>query len=164
VNQALQAEVASLRQQLQDAQAEAAAAGRRHQRQLDDAKTFAVSKLATGVCDVADALYWAQDSLPAGVATGARRIPVSARRVAAIADGIASTSRQLSAVLSRSGVEPVMSLGKTFDPACMEALAQDSNPEFPPGAVTSVFREGYTIGGAANRRVLRPAQVTVNRK
>ncbi len=72
-------------------------------------------------------------------------------------EGFRLINRKLLALLELEGVEPIEALGKIFDPAEHEALAQQQVADKEDGEVLMVVRNGYRL----NDRVLRPAQVIV---
>lgn len=78
--------------------------------------------------------------------------------IATYKNGIELIVSQFKKVLERFGVEEVVSHGKPFDPQTHEALSSEHNPDFPPHAITQVFKKAYTLKG----KVIRPAQVVVN--
>lgn len=74
-------------------------------------------------------------------------------------EGVELVLRELHAVLAKHGVEAIEALGKPFDPAVHEAMAQVPDPTRPPNTVVEVFQRGYQLRG----RLLRPARVVVSR-
>jgi molecular chaperone GrpE len=72
-------------------------------------------------------------------------------------EGVQMTLVQFSQVLSRFGVEPVISLGAPFDPAVHQAIGQLESDEYPPNTVAQEMQKGYLL----NERLLRPAMVMV---
>lgn len=74
-------------------------------------------------------------------------------------DGVRSTLNSFEGALLASGVEPVESVGKPFDPEMHEAVdTKEVGPE-RDGIVTAEYSRGYKIGD----RLLRPARVQVGR-
>lgn len=70
------------------------------------------------------------------------------------AQGILATTKQLEQALTSKGLEPIVSLGETFNPNLHEALMMEAGP------VDLILRElekGYKIGD----RILRRAKVVV---
>ena len=72
-------------------------------------------------------------------------------------EGFRLINRKLTALIEQEGVEQIDALGKQFDPAEHEALAQQQTDDKEDGAVLMVVRNGYKL----HDRVLRPAQVVV---
>jgi len=76
---------------------------------------------------------------------------------AAIVGGLDLIVRQFRDALVKSGVEPIEALGRAFDPAVHEALAQVETGDQEPDTVVEEAQRGYLLHG----RVLRPSLVTV---
>jgi molecular chaperone GrpE len=71
--------------------------------------------------------------------------------------GIRLVQQELSAALTRVGIEAFSPQGEAFDPNEHEAMAQQPVEGTEPGTVVEVYQSGYRINGA----VLRPARVVV---
>jgi len=61
-------------------------------------------------------------------------------------------------VLRDHDVEPIESVGRPFDPAVHQAIAQQASPEHPEPVVLHEVQKGYRM----HERVLRPARVIVS--
>ena len=72
-------------------------------------------------------------------------------------EGVRMTLTQFSQVLTRFGVEPVISLGLPFDPAVHQAIGQLETGDYPANTVAQEMQKGYLL----NDRLLRPALVMV---
>ncbi|MCY4643410.1 MAG: nucleotide exchange factor GrpE [Bacteriovoracales bacterium] len=79
-------------------------------------------------------------------------------KVKNIVKGINMVKKQFLDKLRRHGLTPVESLGKDFDPAVHEAMAQEESDQ-EANKVISVFEEGYKLNG----RLLRAAKVVVSK-
>jgi molecular chaperone GrpE len=67
----------------------------------------------------------------------------------------------MDAILARHNVSRINALpGDRFNPELHEAVGTVSTDEYPDRTIAEVARSGYMIGG----RVLRPAEVIVNRR
>jgi len=77
-----------------------------------------------------------------------------------LAEGIRILEREMLRVLAKSGVRPMETVGKKFDPAFHEAV---DTVEAPQGTTESVVLEELRRGFMIHDRVLRPAQVVVGR-
>ncbi|MCJ2092545.1 MULTISPECIES: nucleotide exchange factor GrpE [unclassified Methylobacterium] len=124
---------------------------RRTEREIADARAYAVTNFARDVLNVADNIHRALDSVPAdakAAADGAFK---------GLIDGIELTERDLAKTLERHGVKPVEPQGQKFDPNRHQAMFEVPNPDVPAGTVVQVVQTGYVIG----ERVLRPALVGV---
>jgi molecular chaperone GrpE len=76
---------------------------------------------------------------------------------ASLLRGVELIQKQLLDVLRRRGVEPLATVGETFDPAWHEAILHEPNTGRPEGEIVGEVRRGYRLG----QRLLRPAQVRV---
>lgn len=124
---------------------------RRTEREVADARTYAVTNFARDMLNVADNVRRALESVPAdqrNAAEGALK---------GLIDGIELTERDLVKNLERHGVKPVEPQGQKFDPNRHQAMFEVPNPDVPAGTVVQVVQTGYVIGD----RVLRPALVGV---
>lgn len=76
------------------------------------------------------------------------------------AEGLDGILRNADALLARSGVSEIDSLGMPFDPLRHESVRVVDDPVLEDGTVTSVLRKGYIY----NDRVLRPSLVAISRR
>jgi molecular chaperone GrpE len=74
-------------------------------------------------------------------------------------DGIGLIQNQLFSVLFRTGVTPIETQGKKFDPIEHEAVAYEETSNYPEDTVTAELQRGYKLQDA----VLRPALVKIAR-
>ncbi len=124
---------------------------RRTEREVADARAYAVTNFARDVLNVADNIRRALDSVPADAKAG------TDGALTGLIDGIELTERDLGKTLERHGVKLVEPQGQKFDPNRHQAMFEVPNPEVPAGTVVQVVQSGYVIGD----RVLRPALVGV---
>lgn len=75
----------------------------------------------------------------------------------AILDGFRLIEAQMLQVLRDSGIHPIESAGKPFDPAVHHAVMTEFTDTVPPGTVTEEMARGFVMGDF----VIRPAQVKV---
>jgi molecular chaperone GrpE len=146
--QALEADVAALKDQLLRAHAEMDNVRKRAERERLDTQKYAVSKFARDMLSVADNLERALAALPTETAD-----PI----LKGLLDGVAVTERGLVGALERHGVRRIDAEGSAFDPHQHQAVMENQDPSVPNGTVVRVFEAGYTI----EDRVLRPASVVV---
>jgi molecular chaperone GrpE len=73
--------------------------------------------------------------------------------------GVELVQKGLLGLMSRHGVSEVEALGKPFDPALHEAMAQAPDASVAPNTVIEVLQKGYKV----RDRLLRPARVIVAR-
>jgi molecular chaperone GrpE len=125
---------------------------KRANRQIEDARAYAVEKFARDLLSVSDNLARAVESVP----PESRGIMTDAVKTAL--EGVGLTQKELVAVLARHGVTAVdASPGAAFDPALHQAVTQIPS-EHPAGSVAQLFQTGWRIGD----RTLRAAMVAVS--
>jgi molecular chaperone GrpE len=73
--------------------------------------------------------------------------------------GVELVQRELQSVLAKHHVIEIDALGKPFNPALHEAMAQITDEASQPNSVVDVLEKGYQL----RDRLLRPAKVVVNR-
>lgn len=74
-------------------------------------------------------------------------------------NGVVGTARSFEQALMSVGVEPVPSIGSTFDPEVHEAIDMAEVDADQDGKVTAEYSKGYKFGS----QLLRPAKVQVGR-
>lgn len=146
---ALEEEIASLRDRLLRALADAENTRRLAERQVEDARKFAISSFARELLGVIDNLQRTIAAVDLGTSEASQDGP--------LVQGVHATQRQLQQVLEHFGIRRVASLGERFDPNLQEAVMAVDDPSHPPGTVVHVAEEGYLI----HDRLLRPAKVFV---
>ena len=118
---------------------------KRAERDLENARKFAIERFATELLAV-------KDSLEMGLAAAEE-----ATDVESLLEGSRATLKQLAGALERFGVAEVDPVGEPFDPHLHEAMTTQPSDEAEPDTVLTVFQKGYTLNG----RLLRPARVVV---
>jgi molecular chaperone GrpE len=148
----LAAALQASRDQLLRAVAEADNTRKRAEREIADARVYAVASFARDLLSVADNLDRALEAL-----TLERRASLG-EAGSTLVDGVDITRRELQAALTRHGVKPVViEPGDAFDPNLHQA-AMRLPSEKPAGAIVEVLQPGWVIGD----RVLRAATVAVS--
>lgn len=150
---ALEAERADLKDKLLRTLADMENLRRRTQREVADARSYAVTAFARDMLTVADNIHRALDSVPEEAKADMNEA------LRALIEGIELTERDLQKTLERHGVKKLSPQGEKFDPNLHQAMFEVPNPELPNGSVVQVMQEGYVIG----ERVLRPAMVGVSK-
>ena len=148
---ALERELAELKDKLLRALAEMENQRKRAERQVADARDYAVTSFARDVLGVADNMERALAALDAELREKADA------GVKALLDGVELTERELLKVLEKHGVKKFDPQGEKFDPHLHQAMFEQPDPSLPAGTVARVIQPGYMIG----ERVLRPALVAV---
>ena len=73
--------------------------------------------------------------------------------------GVELVQRELLAMLAKHHVREIDALGKSFNPALHEAMAQVSETSVEPNSVVEVLQKGYQL----RDRLVRPSRVVVSR-
>ena len=147
----LEAEKTDLKEKLLRTLADMENLRRRTEREIADARAYAVTNFARDMLTVADNTRRALES-----------VPEEARRegegpLKSFIEGIELTERDLLKTLERHGIKRLDPQGQKFDPNLHQAMFEVPNPDVPNGTVVQVVQTGYAIGD----RVLRPALVGV---
>ncbi|MEN3794069.1 nucleotide exchange factor GrpE [Fulvimarina sp. MAC3] len=124
---------------------------RRTEREVKDARSYAVTNFARDMLSVADNLRRAVDAVPEEARAGGEN------GLTALIEGVEMTERGLQTSLEKHGVKKLDPEGQKFDPNFHQAMFEVPNPEVPNNTVVQVVQAGYAIG----ERVLRPAMVGV---
>ena len=119
---------------------------KRADRELDNARKFAVERFAQELLPVADAL---EMGLSAAAATSGN----------ALHEGMEATLRQLHKAFEKGGLKVIDPVGQPFDPAWHEAMVVQESADLAPDSVLNVVQKGYSLNG----RLLRPARVIVSK-
>jgi molecular chaperone GrpE len=119
---------------------------KRTEREIENARKYAVERFAQELVTVGDALE-------AGINAGA------ANPGPALLEGAQATLRQLQRAFDKAGIKIIDPAGQPFDPAWHEAMVAQESREKPANTVLSVIQKGYSLNG----RLLRPARVIVSK-
>lgn len=149
---ALEADNAELKDQMLRVAAEMENLRKRTQRDVQDARTYAVTNFARDMLSVSDNLRRAIEAIPADA------LEVDSN-LKALAEGVEMTERAMLQALERHGVTKLDPEGQKFDPNFHQAMFEVPNPDLPNNTVVQVVQAGYAIGD----RVLRPAMVGVSK-
>ncbi|MGY6708496.1 MAG: nucleotide exchange factor GrpE [Rhizobiaceae bacterium] len=124
---------------------------RRTQRDVADAKSYAIAAFARDMLSVSDNLQRALEAIPQEAKDSGDA------GFKALIDGVEMTERDMLSTLERHGVKKLAPEGERFDPNFHQAMFEVPNPEVPNNTVVQVVQAGFAIG----ERVLRPAMVGV---
>jgi molecular chaperone GrpE len=119
---------------------------KRSEREIDNARKYAIERFAQELVTVGDALE-------AGINAGA------ANPGPALLEGAQATLRQLHRAFDKAGIKIIDPAGQAFDPEWHEAMVAQENADHPANSVLSVIQKGYSLNG----RLLRPARVIVSK-
>ena len=150
--QRLEIEKEELREQLLRTLADLDNTRKRAERQVSDARVYAIEKFAGDLLSVSDNLSRALAAL-----TDEDRAALS-EAGRNLFEGIEMTEKELHTALARHGVTVIAALpGDTFDPNLHQAAANIPSDQ-PNGTIASCFQPGWKIG----ERTLRAAMVAVS--
>ena len=117
---------------------------KRAQRDIDNARKFALERFCSELLAV-------RDSLELGLGAAQQADPEALR------EGSEATLKLLVSTMEQFGIAEIDPLGEPFDPELHEAMKMQPSADAEPGSVLTVFQKGYTLNG----RLLRPARVVV---
>ncbi|MBO6891727.1 MAG: nucleotide exchange factor GrpE [Roseibium sp.] len=149
----LATENADLKDRALRAMAEMENLRRRTEKEVKDARQYAVSSFARDMLTVSDNLRRALDALPEDDRKNADA------GIASLIEGVEMIERDLLNQLEKNGVKKLNPEGQKFDPNFHQAMFEVPNTEVPNNTVVQVVQAGYVIG----ERVLRPAMVGVSK-
>ena len=132
------------------AAAEAENARKRADRDVGNARKYALERFIDGLLPAVDGFEQAVEAASA---------PAAENATEALAEGVRLALKLLVGAMERQGVAVVDPIGAPFDPKEHDAMSMVENAEAEPGSVTQVFQKGYTLNG----RLVRPARVIVAR-
>lgn len=116
---------------------------KRHQKEKEDTKRFAVEGLLKELLPVADNLQRVVDNI--------------SEPDTPLAKGVTMVLRQFSNELAKCGATSFDPTGEPFDPKMHEAMTQVETEAVPAGHIFQVFQRGWML----NERLVRPAMVVV---
>jgi molecular chaperone GrpE len=149
---ALQLEVAALKEQAMRYAAEAENTKRRAEREMNDARAYAIQKFGRDLLGVADNLSRATAHSPKDSTDAA---------VKNFIIGIEMTEKELNGAFERNGLKKIdPAQGEKFDPHLHQAVMEQPSTEVAAGGVITVLQAGYELMG----RLVRPAMVAVAAK
>ena len=149
----LESEKADLTDRLVRLAAEMDNLRKRTERELTDARKYAVAKFAGDMLVVGDNLRRALAAVPT------ERLESGDEVLKTLSEGVQVTEREMERLLERNGVTRIAAIGERFDPHRHQAMYEVPVPAKPAGTVVEVIQEGYQIGD----RVLRAALVGVSK-
>jgi len=148
---ALESENAKLKDRLLRAVAEMENLRKRSERDVKDARQYAIANFARDMLTATDNLSRALMTMPQEAREEAEGTFKS------LIEGVEMTEREMIRLLEKNGITKIEPKGEKFDPHFHQAMFEVPNPDAVEGTVTEVVQAGYVIG----ERVLRPAMVGV---
>lgn len=122
----------------------------RTEREVKDAKLYAVQKFARDVVEAAENLRRGIDSLP-------KRSENEAEIITKMREGFEGIERSFVALLERNGITRHDPTGGMFDANLHQAMAEQESREHPPGTILQAWSQTWLLNG----RLLRPGMVVV---
>lgn len=147
----LRAELDETKERLLRALAEVENLRRRHARDLEEARKYAVTGFARDMLDISDNLSRALASIP-------EKAKQNIELIKNLAEGVSMTEKMLLGAFERHQIAKVTpEVGEKFDHNRHQAMYEVATAEQAPGTVAQVVQPGYVIAD----RLLRPAMVGV---
>lgn len=150
---ALNAENAQLKDRALRTMADMENLRRRTEKEIADARTYAVSSFARDMLNVADNMRRGIESVPQEQRASAEG------GFKTLLEGVELTERDLLKTLEKYGIKQIDPLGQRFDPNLHQAMFEAEDTSVISGIVVQVVQAGFVIG----ERVLRPALVGVSK-
>jgi molecular chaperone GrpE len=148
----LQEELTMAQQGVLYAQAETQNVRRRLEKDISDARAYAVTGFARDILSVADNLTRALDAVPADLRED--------EKLKGLIAGIEATQREVDKVFAAHGISRIASVGLPLDPNQHQAMLEVPSAEAEAGTIVQEMQAGFMIKG----RLLRPAMVAVAKK
>ena len=146
---ALEAGLATAKQDILYAHADTQNVRRRLEKELTDTRAYAATNFARDILSVADNLSRALAAIPAELRED--------EKFKGLVVGLEATGRELEAVFGRNGISKVESVGQPLDPNKHQAMMEVPSADAAPGTILVEMQAGYMI----KDRLLRPAMVSV---
>jgi molecular chaperone GrpE len=148
----LQDELASAQQDVLYAQAETQNVRRRLEKDMADARAYAVTGFAREILSVADNLARALQAVPPEMRED--------EKLKGLLAGIEATQREIDKVFVAHGITRIAAMGLPLDPNQHQAMLEIPSNDAAPGTIVQEMQPGYMI----KDRLLRPAMVGVAKK
>ena len=142
----LQAEVASLKDQLLRKEADYQNYRKRMAREVSDARRIGLVETITPFLQVFDLFEMAMKAAD------------KSDNVAALKQGLEMILAQYGKTIDELGVQKFDAVGETFDPMWHDAVAYENSDEVAEGVIIKQWSSGFKIG----EKLLRPARVVVS--
>ena len=150
--EALTVEVAALKEQVLRYAADSENTKRRAEREVNDARAYAIQKFGKDLVGAADNLSRALAAAPVDSADPA---------VKNFVVGVEMIEKEIQTAFDRNGLKKIdPAKGAKFDPHQHQAMMEQVSTEMTAGGVISVLQPGYELLG----RLIRPAMVIVAAK
>lgn len=121
---------------------------RRKEQELDNFKKYADEKLIKELLPIVDNFFLACD----------QKQDKDKDNLSSFLEGFMLIKKQFESMFERIGLEPIQSVGETFDPNLHQAIMQEKVDGKDSGIVLKEMQRGFTLKG----RVIRPSMVVVS--
>jgi molecular chaperone GrpE len=149
--EAMAAEIQSLKEQVLRYAADAENTKRRAEREMNDARAYAITKFARDLLGVADTFDRALAAAPAEGEGAVKNFVVD----------VEMTSKALQGAFENNGLTKIdPAKGEKFDPHKHQAMMEQPGEGVEPGGIIQTLQAGYELLG----RLVRPAMVVVAAK
>ncbi|HSG33779.1 MAG TPA: nucleotide exchange factor GrpE [Sphingomonadaceae bacterium] len=148
----LRADLESAQQDVLYAKADTQNVRRRLEKEVADARTYAVTGFARDMLSIADNLGRALDAVPDELR--------SDEKFKSFVAGIEATQRELDKVFAANGISRIAAMGLPLDPNQHQAMVEIPTGDAEPGTIVQEMQAGYML----KDRLLRPAMVGVAKK
>jgi molecular chaperone GrpE len=160
----LEREIESLKERVRELKAERNDIQDKSDRRLKDFENFKYrmdrerrGAFIDQIANLAGAMLPVLDNLDRAVASVDKSKVDGVSEFSTFFDGIALVNQQVYEVLGEMGVEPIKSIGESFDPMFHEAVATEQRSDKPNNSISEEMLRGYRIGN----RVIRHSMVKV---
>ena len=144
--EAMAAEIQALKEQVLRYAAEAENTKRRAEREMNDARAYAITKFARDLLGVADTFDRALAAAPEGEGV-----------VKNFVVGVEMTAKELQSAFDKNGLKKIdPPKGEKFDPHKHQAMMEQPGGDVEPGGIIQTLQPGYELLG----RLVRPAELT----
>lgn len=131
--------------------AEAENTRKRAEKEIEEARKFALSSFIKELIDVVENLYRSTEYI-----TDEQKKDETINKISA---GIVMTQDAFMKILNKHGVVRILpSIGDKFDYNYHQTISQLKDDKYPPNSIINVIQAGYTLHG----RLIRPAMVVVS--
>jgi molecular chaperone GrpE len=148
----LEEQLATAKQDVLYARAEAQNVRRRMEKDIADARAYAATGLARDILSVSDNLSRALDHVPPEMRED--------EKLKGFLAGIEATQRELDKAFAAHGITRIAAVGLPLDPHQHQAMLEVPSAEAEAGTIVQELQAGYKI----KDRLLRPAMVAVAKK
>jgi molecular chaperone GrpE len=140
------------KQEVLYAKAETQNVRRRLEKEMADARAYAVTGFARDILSISDNLSRALSTIPAELRED--------EKFKNLVTGLEATGRELEKVFGNHGITRIAAIGMPLDPNQHQAMIEIPSDDQAPGTVLQEMQAGYMI----KDRLLRPAMVAVAKK